>query len=99
MKLNKNQRTALAIWLGSKVPRLATDHSVISRFDEFCDEKIMEWRIIYVFGFAGKIWNVLDHIYITGYSYGEIGKKSYEKQQKLIEEWNKEIEELLAMYA
>jgi len=99
MKLNQNQRIALAVWLGSKIPNLYSDHSFITRFDEFCDGNISDWRIIYNFGMAGKIWNILDKIYITGYSKGEIGQNAYQKQQKIIDEWNKEIVELLTMYS
>lgn len=99
MKLNKLQRRALAIWLGEKIPRLSQDHSVVYSFDSFCDGDILEWRIIYPFGMAGKIWNNLDKIYVTGYSQGEIGKAAYNRQQKIIEKWNEEILTLLAMYA
>lgn len=99
MKLNKEQRYALAMWLGSKVPKIETDHSVIADFDEFCDEKISEWRIIYNFGLAGKIWNVSNELYVTGYSHGELSKKQYEKQQKTIEEWNKDLILLMDFYA
>jgi hypothetical protein len=98
MKLNKKQRYALLIWLGSKMPELHKDHSVIASFDEFCDGEIPEWRIIYKFGMAGKIWNVLDKIYITGYSHGELSKRQYLKQQEIIDQWNQEIVDLLAMW-
>lgn len=99
MKLNKNQRYALAIWLGSKVKGLFNDHSVVSNFDEFCDGNIREWRIIYPFGFAGKIWNVECEIYITGYSHGELSKKAYEEQQETIKSWNLEVMSMLALFA
>lgn len=98
MKLDKKQRYALLIWLGEKVHGLFKDYSVISDFDEFCDGEITEWRVIYTFGMAGKIWNVHEKIYITGYSQYEIGKREYKKQQELIDKWNKELEELMVTY-
>ncbi len=98
MKLDKHQRVALAIWLGEKVPGLSRDHSVVSGFDEFCDGEITEWRVIYTFGLAGKIWNVHDKIYISGHSQYEIGKREYNQQQELINKWNSELEELMAIY-
>lgn len=98
MKLNQYQRVALAMWLGEKLPRLAHDSSVVCGFDEFCDGEVHEWRVIYTFGMAGKIWNVHDKIYVTGYSRYEIGKKDFEKQQLIITTWNREIEELMAIY-
>jgi len=91
-------------WLGSKMTAIYTDHSVISSFDDFChensDDKItkIEWRIIYRFGFAGKLWNT-NEIYVTGASSDEIGKAAYNRQQKIIEQWNEELKKLLATYA
>ncbi len=99
MILNQKQRMALLMWLGSKVPQLIKDASVLYGYEDFCDEKIPEWRIIYTFGLAGKIWNVVDRIYVTGYSQSEMGKQAYKKQQKTIESWNKEIEEIMAIYS
>lgn len=103
MKLKKHQRQALLLWLGSKLSgdqfRSGSFHEVVLNFDEFCDGNIPEWRIIWTFGFAGKIWNTPNHIYITGYSPGELGKRAYEKQQKVIEQWNEELRVLLQEYA
>ena len=99
MKLNKLQRQALAFWLGEKIPSIFKDHSVVYSFNSFCDGDIHEWRIIYPFGFAGKIWNSNDTIYVTGASHGEIGKRNYDKQQIIVDKWNEELIELLAMYA
>lgn len=98
MRLNKEQSIALAMFLGSKIPSLFTDHSVVTRFEEFCLGSITEWRVIYKFGFAGKIWNVADEIYITGYSQGEIGKRAYLKQQEVIDQWNEEIRKILLTF-
>ena len=98
MKLNKLQRYALAIWLGEKVKKLWIDSSVVTKFDEFCDGEISEWRIISTFGLSGKIWNVLDRIYITGYSHGEISRYAYDEQQGIISRWDDEIRLLLSTY-
>lgn len=98
MKLNKEQRIALAMWLGSKVRNIFDDHSVVTGFENFCDGEYTEWRVIYTFGMAGKIWNYDDRIYVTGYSSGEIGTRAYNKQQETIDAWNKEIEKLLVMF-
>ena len=101
MKLNKLQRYALVAWLGSKIAGIHKDHTVIYDVDNFCrgDGEMSEWRIISTFGMAGKIWNVYDKIYVTGYSIGEVSQKAYHKQQKLIKQWNKELKELIAIYA
>ena len=99
MKLNKQQKYALMIWLGEKVSGLFTDASVVSGMDEFAKGEIREWRIIYVFGLAGKIWNIGDLIYLTGYSEHEIGKRAHESQQKIIEKWNEELLKLIALYS
>lgn len=98
MKLNRHQKFALAMWLGSKLSTLWRDHSVVSTFNEFCKGNILEWRVIYLFGMAGKIWNVGDKIYITGNCEHEVGTKRYNEQQIIIGDWNKEIVKLLEMY-
>ena len=98
MKLNKLQRYALAIWLGEKVKKLWIDSSVVTQFDEFCDGDVSEWRIISTFGLSGKIWNVLDSIYITGYSHGEISCDAYDEQLDITMRWNDEIRLLLSTY-
>jgi len=99
MKLNPQQRYALWGNLVLMLPAIINDHSIVSRFDDFCDEQIKEWRIIYRYGFAGKIWNYDDRLYITGYSPHELSKKSFIKQQKEIDKWNDEIKYLLAIYS
>ena len=99
MKLNQYQKTALALWLGSKINNLWNDGSVIQSFDEFCDEKFMEWRIMCNWGMAGKIWNVNDRIYVTGWCSQEIGNAEWKKQQKIVDEWNRELEDLIAYYS
>jgi len=99
MKLNQLQRYALWGFLVSHLPNLIREHSVVYDFDKFCDGEYTEWRVMSCFGMAGKIWNVNDRIYITGYSPYEMPKKYYKGQQLIIEKWDKEIAELLATYA
>ena len=97
-KLEQNQRYALFGWLIKNWPRLADDMSFLCRFDEFCDGKISEWRIIYAFGLAGKIWFNCGRIHISGHSAGEMdGFKGeyYLKEQEEIKALNKELELLL----
>lgn len=98
MKLNKKQRYALALWLGSKTKFAHDTHSIVASFDEFCDGEIPEWRIMHQFGMAGKLWNVHDRIYVTGYSQGEIGKAQYNKQQEVIDKMNQELAVILSMW-
>lgn len=99
MKLNQQQRYALAMWLGGKIEYLSQDSSVVCSFDEFCDGDIPEWRIICKFGLAGKIWNNCGRIYVSGYSQFEIGKRAYMDQQEIIEKWNNELILLLSTYS
>lgn len=82
------------------MPNIFRWHSVTSELDRFCngDEGFEEWRVMSNFGMAGKIWNG-DTIYVTGHSSFELTQKAYEKELKMIEEWNKEIEVLLTMYS
>jgi hypothetical protein len=98
MKLNQNQKIALALWLGEKVTGLWRNTGIVSEYDDFCngDPRYVEWRIIHPFGMAGKIWNVYNEIYVTGWSSCEMDKKEYKKHAKVIDKWNEEIRELLA---
>jgi len=102
MKLNQNQKFALAMWLGEKVKGLWNNIGIVQEYDDFCNEdpRYYEWRIIHNFGMAGKIWNVNDAIYVTGYSPCEFpsvrDKKEQKKHQKEVDQWNKEIAQLLA---
>jgi hypothetical protein len=45
MKLNQTQRYALMAYLVKKFPRLAEDHSFITKFDSFCNGEMQEWNI------------------------------------------------------
>lgn len=103
MQLKAHQKYALLLWLGSKLSgdqfNPGSFHEIIHNFDEFCNGNIREWRIIWNFGFAGKLWNNHEDIYVTGYSPGELSKSSYAKQQKIIEQWNAELRLLLQEYA
>lgn len=96
MKLNKRQRLALAFWLGGKIPSMFRDHTVISDFDAFCDGEISEWRVMYNWGMAGKLWSSLDKLYVTGMSPHELDKKAYKRQQEVVERYNKELEVLMS---
>ena len=102
MKLNQNQKYALALWLGEKVKGLWRNTSIIQEYDDFCNEdpQYSEWRIIHNFGLAGKIWNADNEIYVTGYSPCEFlgirEKREQKKHQKELDQWNKEIAQLLA---
>ena len=99
MKLNQAQRYALAMWLGKELGHFTPfDAAVIYDFDNFCDGKISEWRIITPLGIAGKLWNV-DHLYITGASPHELSPGGYRDQQQLIDKWNDDIKTLMAIYA
>ena len=99
MKLNQEQKYALALWLGEKVKGLWRNVGIIREYDKFCNEdpQYYEWRIIHNFGMAGKIWNVQDAIYITGKSPNELScsKPEYKYQQEIVEKWNEEIKTIL----
>jgi hypothetical protein len=99
MNLNKFQRIALCCWLIAEYPYLSKDSSFIHDFNEFCDGKIREWRIISKFGMAGKIWNNNDRIYISGYSPNELKEVVYLEHCKEIDAINKELEQLLKKWS
>lgn len=99
MILNKNQKYALLLWMGHRIGAISTDSVIVTGYDEFCNEEIREWRVVYNWGFAGKIWNVDDEIYVTGASPHELDKKAYKEQQKIIERWNAEIRTLLIHFS
>lgn len=101
MKLNKEQKIALAMWLGEKVKGLWNNIGIVSEYDDFCNEneRYVEWRIIHNFGMAGKIWNTIDSIYVTGYSPCEMEAKRYKKHLEEVNQWNKEIQELLTNFS
>ena len=96
MKLNQKQRYILLAWMIER--DLVKKHEIVNEFDDFCNEEITEWRIIAKYGLAGKIWNLDDSIYITGYSPVEVSKSTHEKQQKEIDILNKEINKILEIY-
>jgi hypothetical protein len=99
MVLNHHQRIALALWLGEH--SFGPDSQLISMFDEFCDGKIREWRVIPEFGFAGKIWNNDDRIYVSGYSGGELGgfeSEAYKTQQEKVDKINEDLANLMRLW-
>jgi hypothetical protein len=100
LNLNKNQRKALLIWLGNI--GIIPDSSIISFFDEFADGKFAEWRIIYHFGSAGKLWNHNGRIYVSGHhSRIECGgdSKVFQEEMEQIDAWNTELQKLMNYWA
>lgn len=101
MKLNQMQRYVLLDWLSRNIKGFL-HLGVVYEYDNFCDGEIREWRVISDFGMAGKIWNSMDRIYITGCSPCEIGgheSKAWKEQQKKIDKWNEELTELIGIYS
>lgn len=96
MKLNDKQKYALLLFLGrfGKSPI----HEVVFNIDKFCNEEITEWRIISVFGFAGKIWNHPESIYVSGHYRSELTEYSFDEQQKEIKAMNEHLTELLELF-
>ena len=95
MELNQHQKTALLLLLGNYGVPL---HEVVFGIDSFCKGQIREWRIIGIFGMAGKLWNSAGKIYITGYSRNELGAKAFETQEIKIDELNKTIAERMEQF-
>lgn len=95
MELNQHQKTALLLLLGNLGIPL---HEVVFGIDSFCKGQIREWRIIGIFGMAGKLWNSAGKIYITGYSRSELNAEAFETQEIQIEQINKIISERMEYF-
>lgn len=99
MKLNNKQSLAIISYLlETKIISIETFEDYYNSFGQLFDDEAREIRVISKYGMAGKLWNNNNKIYITGWSYNEIKENDYNKQQKEVDKYNKDIEFLLNSY-
>lgn len=67
-------------------------------FGEFFNEEHKEIRVIDKYGSAGKLWNHLGAIVVSGYSESEIGAKKFKLQEIEVEMANRNIAAIIEAY-